>query len=104
MRKRVLSISYDQPLLVTRQMLLEQAGYEVVSALGYAEALEVCTGNHDFDLIVMGHSIPQKDKIAMISTLRSKYSAPLLSILRHGESSLHKPAISSIPMTDQRRC
>jgi CheY-like chemotaxis protein len=69
-------------------MLLEQAGYEVVSALGYAEALEVCTGNHDFDLIVMGHSIPQKDKIAMISTLRSKYSAPLLSILRHGESSL----------------
>jgi CheY-like chemotaxis protein len=86
MNKRILSVSYDQPLLVTRQMILEQAGFDVSSAFGFAEALEVCQTRHDFDLILMGHSMPQKDKMALIAALRPKCSAPLLSILRHGDS------------------
>jgi CheY-like chemotaxis protein len=86
MKKHILSISYDQPLLVTRQMILEQAGYDVSSAFGFAEALEICTTQHDFDLVLMGHSMPQKDKKALFEALRSKCSAPLLSILRHGDS------------------
>jgi CheY-like chemotaxis protein len=86
MKKHILSISYDQPLLVTRQMLLEQAGYLVSSAFGFAEALEICNTQHDFDLILMGHSMPQKDKMALIAALRPKCKAPLLSIKRHGES------------------
>ncbi len=65
---------------------MEQAGYDVSSAFGFAEALEVCQTRHDFDLILMGHSMPQKDKIALIAALRPKCQAPLLSILRHGDS------------------
>lgn len=42
MEKHILSVSYDQPLLVTRQLILEQAGYDVSSAFGFAEAMEVC--------------------------------------------------------------
>jgi hypothetical protein len=40
--KRILSISYDEPLLVTREMMLEQAGFTVTSALGFTEAIEKC--------------------------------------------------------------
>ena len=86
MKRHILSVSYDHPLLVTRQLILEQAGFDVSSAFGFAEALEICKTRHDFDLILMGHSMPQKDKTALLAALRPRCSAPLLSILRHGDS------------------
>ena len=86
MKKHILSISYDKALLVTRHMLLENAGYSVTSAFGFAEAMEICSARHNFDLIVMGHSMPQKDKAALLLALRLGCSAPLVSILRHGDS------------------
>jgi CheY-like chemotaxis protein len=41
---------------------------------------------HDFDLILMGHSMPQKDKATLLAALRPKCKAPLLSIVRHGDA------------------
>ena len=64
MLKSVLSISYDSSLLLTRQMLLEQAGYVVVSAHGFTEALERCR-NAKYDIVLMGHSMPPKDQSAL---------------------------------------
>jgi CheY-like chemotaxis protein len=69
-------------LPATRQLILEQAGYLVSSAFDFAEALEICKTRHDFDLILMGHSMPQKDKMALLAALRPN----LLSIVRHGDS------------------
>ena len=81
---RILSVSYDQALLETRQLLLESRGYDVVSAEGFAATIELCDGH--FDLIVMGHSIPQKDKRAIIAELRKQgCTAPVVSLLRAGE-------------------
>ena len=81
MKPRILSISYDATLLATRRLLLEREGYEVVSAEGFAAAIEVCD-NH-FDLIIMGHSIPQKDKRAIVAELRKHGCVvPVLSLLR----------------------
>jgi CheY-like chemotaxis protein len=88
MRKSILSISYDQPLLVTRKLLLEDAGYEVISAYGFVAAMETCISRQDFDLVLMGHSMPQKDKTSLIAALRVKCAAPLLSILKHGDSAI----------------
>lgn len=85
-KKHILSISYDEPLLITRQLILEAAGYSVTSAVGFVAAMEFCTARHDFDLVLMGHSIPQKDQKALITALRPKCPAPVLSILRRGES------------------
>ena len=82
-RKKLLSISYDEPLLVTRHMLLKQAGYDVTSAAGFTEALE--HQSEKFDLILIGHSVPPKDKSALIAQLSKHYRAPLLSIRRHGD-------------------
>jgi len=93
-KKCILSISYDEPLLVTRQLLLEHEGYNVISAVGFAAAMEVCNIRHDFDLILMGHSMPQSDKRALIATLRTKCTAPLLSITRHGDSPIPEASYS----------
>jgi len=64
--------------------MLQQAGYEVVSCEGFADAIDSC--NPEFDLIIMGHSIPQRDKRAIIAELRKHgCTAPVVSLLRHGE-------------------
>jgi DNA-binding response OmpR family regulator len=86
MKLRILSISYDPSLLATREMLLASAGYHVVSTSpkGFADAMEHCGGN--FDLVIVGHSIPQEDKRAIVAELhRHGCDAPLLSLLRDGE-------------------
>lgn len=88
-KRRVLCISYDESLLVTRKLILEQAGFEVTAALGFAEAMEACKSQPGFELIVIGHSMPRKDKTALIHTLRSmQCDAPVLSVRRHNDPPL----------------
>ena len=84
MSKRILSVSYDLSLLATRKMLLDQKGYDVTNALGFSQAIKSCHAG-GFDLFVLGHSIPQQDKLALIEAFRSHCPAPILSLERHGE-------------------
>ena len=91
---RILSVSYDTTLLRTRQMLLERAGYEVVSIPDLTVALEKCRSSA-YDLVIMGHSIPRSDKQEIIRALREHCPAPVLALLRAGESPL-KEATESI--------
>ena len=84
MSKRILSVSYNDVLLATREMLLEQKGYSVTSALGFSEAVEQCQ-NGGFDLFILGHSILHKDKLHLIKTFRESCQAPILSLERVGE-------------------
>ncbi len=67
---RILSTSYDEALLRTRAWMLEREGHEVVSALGFHEAREACKGS-GFYLFILGHSIPQADKLEMIAWFRA---------------------------------
>lgn len=80
----ILSVSYDPSLLATRQMMLEAAGYRVVSAFGFVEAEKRCK-QVGFDLFVLGHSIPRPDKQSLISYFRHVCPAPVVSLLRTGE-------------------
>jgi DNA-binding response OmpR family regulator len=84
MSKNILSVSYDASLLATRRMLLEQRGYKVTSALGFTQAIAHCK-TPDFDLFILGHSIPVSDKLELIRTFRQSCDAPILSLERHGE-------------------
>ncbi len=84
MSRRILSVSYDVSLLATRRMLLEQRGYTVISALGFTKAIEHCQES-GFDLFILGHSIPEDDKLHLIRTFRENCPAPILSLERHGE-------------------
>ena len=86
-KKRILSISYDRSLLWTRQLLLEQLGYEVVSAEGFAQAWDAAEDRKThFDLIILGHSIPPKDKAAIVQHMRDSCDCPILALLRPYES------------------
>ena len=87
MPKRILSVSYDEPLLKTRELLLERHGFDVTSALGFTEARELCKAD-GFDLFILGHSIPEKDQRELIETFRKKNPVPVLVLLRGNESQI----------------
>jgi DNA-binding response OmpR family regulator len=81
----ILSVSYDQALLKTRELLLRQPNdYVVTSALGFTEALECCRTCH-FDLFILGHSIPLKDKLELIKVFQTRCAAPILALRKMGE-------------------
>ncbi len=85
----ILSVSYDETLLSTRQLLLEARGYTVTSAEGFVEAKRLCMAG-SYDLLIMGHSIPHTDKEALIVETRAHCHAPVLALLRPGEPELEQ--------------
>jgi DNA-binding NtrC family response regulator len=93
-KKRIFCISYDESLLITRKMILEQAGFEIIPAIGFAEAEERCENELPFELIIMGHSMLRKDKTALIGILRRRCNAPVLSIRRHNDPPLPEAEFS----------
>ena len=88
MPKQILTISYDENLLKTRELLLKGEGFTVKSALGFTEALRACQNAAEFDLVILGHTIPHSDKVSLLSHVRKSCSAPVLSIVRHSEERL----------------
>lgn len=81
MSKRILSVSYDENLLATRKMLLEPSGCHVTNALGFSQARKHCRAG-GFDLFILGHSIPEEDKLELIEVFRTNCPAPILSLER----------------------
>jgi len=83
--KRILSVSYNEALLRTREMLLQHDGHSVVSALGFTDAVERCKDGN-YGLFILGHSIPEKDKRELIRVFRAHCPAPILVLQRPGEN------------------
>lgn len=84
---RILSISYDQALLHTRELMLSREGFEIESAVGFSAAVEACKKGQ-FDLVIMGHSIPPADKAAILKQLRAMCDTPILALRRPNEEPL----------------
>lgn len=82
--KRILSVSYEQALLMRRELLLKDAGYAVTSALGQVEAQLLCRST-SFDLIIIGHAMPARDKQLLARLSHASCSAPVLVLIRRGE-------------------
>jgi len=97
---RILSISYDPILLRVRHELLQRQGYAVTSAEGFVEALQLCKDGQ-FDLLIVGHSIPHLDKEALLSATRESCNAPVLEMMRQGEAPLKGATASVNPMEPQ---
>ena len=83
---RVLCVSWNPSLASTREMLLTQAGYTVISALGPEKAASLC--REEADLLVLGHSVPRDRKLAVIECFREHSKAPILSLLTVGQEKL----------------
>lgn len=84
--KKVLCVSWNPSLASTREMLLTQAGYTVISALGLEEAASLCRATAD--LLVLGHSVPRDKKQVVIECFREHSRAPILSLLTVGQEKL----------------
>ena len=69
MPKKVLSISGNDALRVTRHMLLESRGYEVISAANLRETRNALKSG-DFDLVILGLSIDGNIKREMATITR----------------------------------
>src|SRR5689334_15575904 len=85
-KKCILVISYDEALLSTRKMILEEAGFEVATAYGMAEAAKACGIRPRFDLVVLGHTIPLDDRLELVKIFRQNSSSPILSVRRSDET------------------
>ena len=87
---RIFSISYDPALLRSRELLLRHMGHSVTSADGFVEAVELCErAPEDFDLIILGHSIPYEDKRTIIKRCRRTRRCPVLAL-----TLLNEPLVS----------
>ena len=82
----ILSVSYDPSLLETRQGLLESKGHSVVSVSSVSEAVESCNNGTPFDLFLLGHSIPDRDKELLIKVFRSNFAGPVVALKRGSEA------------------
>ena len=65
--------------------MLQQLGYSVVSAEGFIAAIEACEPNCNFDLLILGHTVPVKDKERIISHFKQHCDAKILALLRPHE-------------------
>ena len=77
---RILSVSYDKELLYTRRLLLESRGYCVTSALELKEGLYWCEQG-GFDLFIIGHSMPETHKQALIQNFRASCRGTIISLI-----------------------
>ena len=94
MSRHILLISYDEKLLISRRMELEQVSYKVSSALGFKEAIANCKHQDSYDLLILGHSIPAGDKRDLIAAFRAFHSTPILSLWDHDEDD--KDVVASV--------
>jgi DNA-binding response OmpR family regulator len=65
-----LAVSLDPSLLRTRSQVLQSAGYIVVSASSVKEAVDYFQAG-DFDLVILCHSLPAKDRERLTSLIRA---------------------------------
>ena len=92
--KRILVIAYDPSLLLTRKLLLEQAGYEVITAEGFIAACEACAAQNEIDLAIIGHTVVPKDKEQIITRFRQRKRAPILALVKPYEASVRGADLS----------
>ncbi len=67
--------------------MLSREGFEIESAVGFSAAVEACK-KRQFDLVIMGHSIPPADKAAIITQLRAMCDTPVLALRRPNDAPL----------------
>lgn len=83
MRRKILSIGAEPSLQVSRKMILEQAGFVVVSVGDVQEGLAQCT-EHKFGLFLVCQSVSEHEKMILTRALREKCPGiPVLEMHSH---------------------
>src|ERR1041385_3964543 len=98
---RILSISYDQALLQTRELMLSREGFEVESAVGFSAAVQAAE-NGKFDLVIVGHSIPTADQTFIIKQVKALSDAVVLALRRPHDGHLPSAEYTLDPGAPER--
>lgn len=79
--RKILNVAYDPALCKTREMLLREAGYKVVTAMGNQAGMKKAkTGK--FDLFIVGHA-DLREQLEMVHWLKENYARkPVLALRR----------------------
>ena len=76
----VLAVGFDPLLMTTRVLVLQSAGYIVIKAWSFEEAVDHFRSG-DFDLILLCHSVPATDRERLTSLIQASGSCiPIVSI------------------------
>ena len=82
----ILSVSGNETLLRSRQMVLESVGWHVVTTTHAVEGL-LWLANRDFDAIVLGHSIPPPERISLAQKMKAiRPNVPIVMVCLHGDN------------------
>lgn len=76
----VLTVSRDEIVLYSRNEILRQAGYKVLSTLDETEAV-VIAHNEPIDAVVLGDSIPCEDRNALVRAIRAVNRSAAILVL-----------------------
>ena len=66
----ILAVSNEPGLLESRSSILRSDGYDVEPVLSVKQAIDLL-GNSDFDLVLLGHSIPAQDRNRLARLIRA---------------------------------
>ena len=98
-KKRILHVEFDRLLLTTRHVLLETAGFEVISCFSSTAAREVSAANTHFDLFLVGHATSVHERSDLIMWIRAQFPGIAIVVLRSRDTDF-SPAGDALAVAD----
>ena len=87
MATSILTISRNESLQNTRALVLEQAGYHVVTALSDKDALGLMGVPNSFSLVLLCHSVPETSRVFLMTEIKTQNpNLPILMLYNGYES------------------
>jgi len=83
---RILSVAYIKSLGVSREALLEAAGYDVQAVQDLSEAL-LQLKKSQFDLAIVGHAVPRAEDPVIVDAAKHAGNTPTVLLYAAGPGS-----------------
>ena len=97
---RILSVASHELLRSSRQLLLEQGGYKVVSAANLQQVEAACR-EIQFDLVLLGWSVAQENKLAAARLVQRLLPAAIILDWARGKTRIRGATHFQSHDTDQ---
>jgi len=83
--RAILSVSFDEELLPSRLKTISRNDYRITSATSLHDAMDHCR-KPSWHLLVLGHTVPHLQKLALIAAFRKLHpKAPVVSLRMSGQ-------------------
>ena len=95
--KKILSVSRERSILLSRNGALAIAGFSVSSPRNPEEAIHILR-SAKIDVIVLGHSIPKTERMALAAQFRSVKPGVPIIVLLEGKPEEGETADAFVPL------